>query len=170
MKYLFPVLSPFFIGWFLALIVYPIGEKLSRLTVSKKVHLTRERAGGVVILLFAGLAIFLLWEAMETCANRVPGWLSCLPDLKDEMNYFLANCCDHLEKITGILSEDSQGFVVKQMTAAEEAFLQGGGLESVSYTHLIISYKSLITERMGFHDIKSSNSKDSGGIESDHKN
>lgn len=66
MKYLFPVLSPFFIGWFLALIVYPIGEKLSRLTVSKKVHLTRERAGGVVILLFAGLAIFLLWEAMET--------------------------------------------------------------------------------------------------------
>ena len=51
MKYLFPVLSPFFIGWFLALIVYPIGEKLSRLTVSKKVHLTRERAGGVVILL-----------------------------------------------------------------------------------------------------------------------
>lgn len=129
MKYLFPVLSPFFIGWILALIVYPIGEKLSRLTVSQKVHLTRERAGGVVILLFAGLAIFLLWEAMETCANRVPGWLSCLPDLKDEMNYFLANCCDHLEKITGILSEDSQGFVVKQMTAAEEAFLQGGGLE-----------------------------------------
>lgn len=128
MKYLFPVLSPFFIGWILALIVYPIGEKISHFSFSRKIHLTRERAGEMLIMVFTGLLVLGIWVIMETCADKIPFWLSCIPRLKSELDYLLTDCCNSLEKMTGILAEDSRGFLVRQITAVGQSF-QGGDAE-----------------------------------------
>lgn len=130
MKYVFPVLLPFFAGWILAESVYPGAAGISRSRIGRKIKITSGMAGAVLILIFTVLTIWGCLLGLQVLAEKIGDCIQYYPVIKREAALIIGKCCQGVEEITGISAGESTAYVYRQISSAGKYFLEdGNGME-----------------------------------------
>lgn len=108
-RYLVPVTVPFFVGWLLAVWVYPMGE-----WVEQKIHLKKNWAGTVIMLLLLGVFLWTVWICGNLLWQQIRLAFLNFHNVSDWAVEALDQCCQAAEEITGIKKEVSRGFILTQ--------------------------------------------------------
>lgn len=114
-RYLVPAAVPFFIGWMLAVWIYPVGE-----WVEKKTGLKKTWAGTALLLLMLAGFLWLLWVCKDLLWQQIRLAVSNFSNMSDWAMETLDQCCQAAEQITGIQKETSKGFLLTQAGQIQE--------------------------------------------------
>lgn len=126
MKYVFPVMLPFFCGWILAEAVHPMASYLEKRKLSRKLHLSESGIGaGIILILVLGFAGCALIGA-EYLTGKIGECVKYYPVLKREADRILERCCVGAEHITGIPAGESSAYLYEQLNRAGEYFWADG--------------------------------------------
>ena len=82
MKYVFPVILPFFLGWILAEAVHVPVKKICERPVSKKMHLSENILGIVFIILGILLAVLGIFFTLQYFTGKLSGCVKYYPEFK----------------------------------------------------------------------------------------
>ncbi len=125
-KYLFPVLLPFFIGWILAEAVNPAAERIAGTRAGRKLHLRKSTAGTALILLFTVLFIWAVLWGMQNISEKLGDCIQHYPEIRREAMAMIERCCTGVEHVTGIPAKESTAYVYRQISNAGEYLLEEG--------------------------------------------
>lgn len=126
LRYLLPVVIPFLLGWLLALWCYPLARK-----AEQKFHLPVAVGGAILMIALAGGVAFLLWIGIQEGLQQIRYLLTHYEQLQSWCMQLLNQCCQVLEKHTGILVEDSRTFLVGSALQIQEDFVGDIGVKTV---------------------------------------
>lgn len=126
MKYLFPVLLPFLIGWILAEAVNPAASRIAGTKTGKKLHLSKSCVGTALILFFTVLLIWGLLWGVQSLSEKLADCIQHFPEIRRETMVMIERCCTGVEHVTGIPAEESADYVYRQMANAGEYLLEEG--------------------------------------------
>lgn len=126
MKYVFPVMLPFLLGWILAEMIYPMANYLAGKNICRKLHLSESGVGaGIILVLTLGFAGCILMGA-EYLAGKIGDCVKYYPMLQREADRILERCCIGAEHITGIPAGKSRAYLYEQLNHAGEYFWADG--------------------------------------------
>ncbi len=108
-RYLVPVTVPFFIGWLLAVWIYPAG-----VWVERKIHLRRNWAGTFLLLVVLAIFLGLLWVCGDLLWNQIRLAAANFRNLSNWAVNILDQCCTAAEQVIGIQKETSRRFLLTQ--------------------------------------------------------
>lgn len=126
MKYVFPVLLPFFCGFFLAEIVYPAAHRMVETRLGRTLHLTESGVGGVLILLAVCTGVWGLLALAEYLTGKIGDCLRYYPVIRRQTEVLLNQCCRGIEHMTGISAEKSSSYFCEQIENIGNYFLRDG--------------------------------------------
>lgn len=111
MRYIFPVLFPFFIGWFFAVLVLPFARWM-------EIHwkIRRGIAGTLLMGILTVVLFFLLWKGSGVFLRQSGKLLENLGFLKEGWEDFIHQGCIFVEKYTGIQASTSEEFLLQHMS------------------------------------------------------
>ena len=111
MKYIFPVMLPFLMGWLLAEAVHPLARYMADRKWSRRLHIKESGFGAFFypgFLRFWELGLLLLGTEYLTGKDR--GMCKILPsDKGGGGRNWRGRCCQGVERIMGIPAEESRG-------------------------------------------------------------
>lgn len=119
MKFIFPIVLPFFIALVFARLLHPVAQWIEKKTKMGKV-MSRSAAYVIFLLIVAGIAAGILYLCYRMGSN-------CLDNLEYLLNsaeQIFRNCCDRIERISGFSTDEIQRTVDEQT-----AGLTGGAVE-----------------------------------------
>lgn len=111
-RYLLPVVIPFFIGWLLAVWLYPGARWAER-----KLGVHRVISGTVMIGGLVGVILFIIWNLAEIGIQQLRLAVSGYEIFEKWIEEMLHHGCIMLEEITGIPEIQSQTFFLGQIQA-----------------------------------------------------
>ena len=109
MKFIFPIMLPFFIAFVLARFLYPLAKWLEQKTRLKK---SGARCAAYVLFL-AGVGI-LAASALYLCYRMGSGCLTHFDDFIDGANQIFCRCCERIEGISGYSMEEIEQTLDRQ--------------------------------------------------------
>lgn len=110
MKYLSPVVSPFILAFLLAGMIHPLAAKLNQ-----KIKIKKSVLAGIIIFLFLGVMLFLLWLILSLIWSGGRSFGGQLPDFQKEFEILLEKCCCGLEKSLGVDGVVIENFILEQV-------------------------------------------------------
>ena len=128
MKYLVPLLLPFLVGLFLAVLVLPAARKLE-----EKFKISRSLTGAVMI--FA-LLVLLGWGLVRGAAALIVQAQNLFEEigvLTEGWEHMLDNCCNAVERYVGIASEDTREFLLLQFRSVSSQLKEKFSPAMLSY-------------------------------------
>lgn len=114
MKYVFPVVLPFFLGWILAEAVHVPAKRICEKSISKKIHLSENILGMVFILLGIAGAVLGVFFVLQYFTGKLGECVQCYPELKAEAQDILWKFCLGMEHLTGISADKSCFYISRQ--------------------------------------------------------
>lgn len=103
MKYIFPIILPFFIGLILAKLLYPLARK-----IEEKTKLNRSLARSVAYFVFLGGIGLLLAGLLYLCYRMGSSCLDNLSGFLEQADGILGQCCRKIEVVTGFSTDSIQ--------------------------------------------------------------
>lgn len=94
-RYLVPILLPFLVAWGISLAVRPLSERLARRT-----RVPRKLCAAVLLLLFLGVAIFLLYQSCARLLGELQRLLERLLAENSDIGLALRDSIDFFETVT----------------------------------------------------------------------
>lgn len=125
MKYVFPVILPFFLGWVLAEVVYEPANRICEKPISKKLHLSKNMLGMIFIIVGILLVILGMFFALQYVTGKLCECVKYYPQFKEEAQDILQKFCRSLEEITGISADKSCVYICRQIDFLLEYFFSG---------------------------------------------
>ena len=122
LRYIFPVMIPFFIGWMMAAGIYPRVCMLER-----KLKIKKSIWAGIFMSLAAVLVVFLLYKIGVICADQITAWIEKYPVFEAYCENLMSRCCKAVENTTGISQGRTQAFLVKYAQKIGDACISGMG-------------------------------------------
>lgn len=101
-KYVLPVMLPFFVGFLLSEAVHPVAYRLSNRKLSKKFHVSECAIGSVLILMFTLLIFAVLFLGAEFVTEKAGDCIQYIPLLRNEAEEMIEHCCKGVERMVGI--------------------------------------------------------------------
>lgn len=143
MKYVFPVMLPFFCGFLLAEIIHPVAYGMAKTKFGKTLHLTESGIGGVLILLAVCTGVWGLLAGADYLTGKIGDCLRYYPVIKNYAEDLLEQCCKGVEHMTGISAEKSSAYLCGQIENIGNYFLRDGkgmdtAMESVRCCVIIV--------------------------------
>lgn len=126
MKYVFPVMLPFFCGFLLAEIIHPVAYRMAKTKFGKTLHLTESGIGGVLILLAVCTGVWGILAGAEYLTGKIGDCLRYYPVIKNQAEDLLEQCCKGVEHMTGISAEESGAYLCGQIENIGNYFLRDG--------------------------------------------
>lgn len=126
MKYVFPVMLPFFMGWVLAEAVHPLARYLAKKKWSKRLHIKESGFGAFFILAFTVAGIAALLAGAEYITEKIGDCVKYYPQIKAEAAELVGQCCQGVEKFTGIPATESRDYIFRQVGNFQEYILEEG--------------------------------------------
>ena len=123
MKYVFPVMLPFLVGWILAEGVYPLARYMAGRRWSRRLHIKESGFGTFFILLFTVLGVGLLLLGAEYLTGKIGDCVKYYPQIKAEL---VGQCCQGVERITGIPAAESREYIFRQAGEFQKYLLEDG--------------------------------------------
>lgn len=117
MRYLFPILFPFFMGWLLALLVLPMARWVERHWKIRRGIAGSFLLGGLLLLFF-----FFLWKGSGLLLKQSRMIFENLGFLREGCERVLQQSCVFVEKYTGILASDSEHFLLEHLSRWGNSF------------------------------------------------
>lgn len=124
-KYIFPVILPFFLGWILAETVHAPAAHMANKRVSKKLHLSESVIGISFIIVGTLLVIIGVFYILEYLTGKVGECIQYYPEIKEEAENVLWRFCTGIEKITGIPANKSSVYICEQLRAILKCIFSG---------------------------------------------
>lgn len=116
-KYILPVMFPFFVGFLLSEAVHPAASYLASRNLSKKLHFSECVIGSALILTFTLLIFAILFLGAEFLTEKVGDCIQYIPVLRRETEKLIEHCCKGVEYMVGIPAEKSSGYIYQQLEA-----------------------------------------------------
>lgn len=126
MKYVFPVMLPFLMGWILAEGVHPLARYMAGRRWSRRLHIKESGFGTMIILLFTVLGVGLLLLGAEYLTGKIGECVKYYPQIKAEAAELVGQCCQGMERITGIPAAESREYIFRQAGEFQEYLLEDG--------------------------------------------
>ena len=126
MKYVFPVMLPFLAGWILAEGVYPLARYMAGRRWSRRLHIKESGFGTFFILLFTVLGVGLLLLGAEYLTGKIGDCVKYYPQIKAEAAELVGQCCQGVERITGIPAAESREYIFRQAGEFQKYLLEDG--------------------------------------------
>ena len=126
MKYVFPVMLPFLVGWILAEGVYPLARYMAGRRWSRRLHIKESGFGTFFILLFTVLGVGLLLLGAEYLTGKIGDCVKYYPQIKAEAAELVGQCCQGVERITGIPAAESREYIFRQAGEFQKYLLEDG--------------------------------------------
>lgn len=114
MKYVFPVILPFFLGWILAEAVHVPAKRICEKQTSKKLHLSETALGMIFIILGVLLAVLSVLFTLQYLTGKLGECVQYYPELKEEAQDILWKLCLGIERLTGISADKSCFYISRQ--------------------------------------------------------
>lgn len=126
MKYVLPVMLPFFFGWILAETVYPLSARLAEKKICRSLHITESGIGTLIILILtlAGMALILM--GADYLTGKIGACIKYYPIAVRQAKDVIHQCCIGAEHITGIPAGESSNYVYAQMEQLGQYFWKDG--------------------------------------------
>lgn len=146
MKYVFPVMLPFLLGWILAEAVHPLAKYMAGRIWSRKLHIKESGFGALFILVFtvAGIGLFLI--GAEYITGKIGECMEYYPEIKAEAGALVGQCCQGVEKLTGIPAAESKAYIFREMEEFQQYLLE----EGISMSRAVDGVKVCVTVLGGF--------------------
>ena len=122
LRYIFPVMIPFFIGWVMAAWMYPRVCMLER-----KCKIKRSIWAGIFMSAAAVLTVFLLYKIGVVCADQITAWIEKYPVFEAYCEKLMRKCCEAVENTTGISQARTQIFLTDYAEKICDACISGMG-------------------------------------------
>lgn len=116
-KYVLPVMLPFFVGFLLSEAVHPVAYRLANRKLSKKFHVSECAIGSVLILMFTLLIFAVLFLGAEFVTEKAGDCIQYIPLLRNEAEEMIEHCCKGVERMVGIPAEKSSSYIYQQLEA-----------------------------------------------------
>ncbi len=107
-KYILPVMFPFFVGFLLSEAVHPAASYLANRSLNKKLHFSECAIGSVLILMFTLLIFAILFWGAEFLAEKAGDCIQYIPALRKETEELIEHCCQGVEHMVGIPAEGAE--------------------------------------------------------------
>ena len=114
MKYVFPVILPFFLGWILAEAVHVPAKRICEKPMSKKIHLSENILGMIFIILGIAAALLGTFLTLQYLTGKLGECVQYYPELKEEAQDILWKFCLGMERLTGIPADKSCFYINRQ--------------------------------------------------------
>lgn len=114
MKYVFPVILPFFLGWILAEAVHVPVKKICERPVSKKMHLSENILGIVFIILGILLAVLGIFLTLQYFTGKLSVCVKYYPEFKEGAQDILWKFCLGLENFIGVPADKICFYICEQ--------------------------------------------------------
>lgn len=124
-KYVFPVMLPFLMGWILSEGIHPLARFLANRKWSRRLHIKESGIGTFFILIFAVLGIWIFLIGIEYLTGKIGECIKFYPQIKAEAEEIVGRCCQGVEQITGIQSADSKEYIFRQAEKFQKELLEG---------------------------------------------
>lgn len=121
LKYIFPPMIPFFIGWLLAVWIYPCACRLER-----KLKIRRSVWAAIFIGAGTAAAVFLLYKGGMVLLKQTKEWIGNYPVWESCGEEILNRCCCAVEDFTGISSDAAKDYFSQYMESLKGNFLNDG--------------------------------------------
>lgn len=126
MKYIFPVMLPFLVGWILSQSVHPLAAYLAGKKLSRKLHFSECGIGAGIILLLTVIIIGSVFIGAEYLMEKIGSCLKYYPLIKKEGDLLIRRCCLGAERLTGIPAGRSRSYLYQQLSQVGRTLLTGG--------------------------------------------
>lgn len=137
MKYLLPVVAPFFIAYLLVRWIYPLATR-----VGKKMHLKKETVTLILLVLGGALLGAACWFLAVKLCEQIRSVVEHLEYYEAGFQNMMQGCCDAVENTFGIDGEEVMMFLQQNMARVEErieVYLVPGLMErSMEYAAVIL--------------------------------
>lgn len=125
-RYLLPVVIPFLVAWTLAGWLYPMAVK-----VEKRIRIKRGAAGAVFITALFGILGGLLYLGVRELLRQIKTAVSHFPRWMIWGEEMLKRVCILLEDVTGISRNNSEAYILGQLSGIREHLLTLVGPENI---------------------------------------
>lgn len=122
LKYILPVMIPFFVGWLMAVWMYPLVCRLERKTRIKKSLYAGIFMGGIAV-----LAAGLVYKGGEILFSQLKAWIGNYEVLEGYLYNMVDDCCRAVENLLGIHAADTRNFIMESMEKMQNNFLEDMG-------------------------------------------
>ena len=126
MKYIFPVMLPFLMGWLLAEAVHPLARYMADRKWSRRLHIKESGFGAFFILAFTVLGVGLLLLGTEYLTGKIGECIKYYPQIKAEAAELAGRCCQGVERIMGIPAEESREYIFRQAEKFQNYLMEDG--------------------------------------------
>lgn len=149
MKYVFPVMLPFFFGWILAEAVYPAASFLAKRKISRHMRFTESGIGAAIILALTAAGAGGLLMGADYLTGKLGECIKYYPVIKAQAGNFIKQCCVGAERLTGIPAKESSAYVYEQISAMGKYLLKDGkgmdtAVDSVKWCVLVIGMLMIV--------------------------
>ncbi len=144
MKYIFPIILPFFIALLLAKLLYPWALK-----IEKKTKLNRTLSRSAAYFLFLGIVGAALAGILYICYRMGSSCLENITRIVAWIDEIFCLCCENIEKFSGIGMEEIQRKVNHSMSGMTDGAIEfskeaGGKLLALAAKVLVTSVATLL--------------------------
>lgn len=126
MKYVFPVMLPFLMGWILAEAVHPLAKYMAGRIWSRKMHIKESGFGAFFILVFTVAGIGLLLAGAEYITGKIGKCMEYYPQIKEEAGKIVGQCCQGMERLIGIPAAESKDYIFREVKEFQQYILDDG--------------------------------------------
>lgn len=128
MKYILPVVIPFFIAWVLVRFLMPGAVFLER-----RLHLKKVTAGGILLVLLTGAAGIALYLLGSSLIRQICNLAANFDSYMQKAEHLMKVCCSAVEKNTGIHAQAVESFIYDNMVVVEQRIHGAGRAEKFAF-------------------------------------
>lgn len=115
MKYVFPVILPFFLGWILAEAVYKPANWICKKTISQRIHLSKSILATIFIIFGVSVLLVGMSLVFQYVAGKLCECVKYYPEFQQGAQDILQKFCQSVEKVTGISADKSCVYICQQI-------------------------------------------------------
>lgn len=143
MKYILPVVIPFFIAWVLVRFLMPGAVFLER-----RLHLKKVTAGGILLVLLTGAAGIALYLLGSSLIRQICNLAANFDSYMQKAEHLMKACCSAVEKNTGIHAQAVESFIYDNMVVVEQRIqtyaVPGVLKNSLSYLMSVLEWLGVV--------------------------
>lgn len=143
MKYILPVVIPFFIAWVLVRFLMPGAVFLER-----RLHLKKVTAGGILLVLLTGAAGIALYLLGSSLIRQICNLAANFDSYMQKAEHLMKVCCSAVEKNTGIHAQAVESFIYDNMVVVEQRIqtyaVPGVLKNSLSYLMSVLEWLGVV--------------------------
>lgn len=137
MKYLLPIVAPFFVAYLLVRCIYPLATRLG-----ERLHLKKQTVSVILLLLGTGVILAAVWLLAVKLCGQIRDVIEHVEYYETELQKMLEGCCGMVEKTFGFDAENVmlylEGHIESLTQRAESYFIPNLLQHSMSYAVVII--------------------------------